>query len=100
MLIYQSLNSFIFFFEKVNNEEHSTSKNCTFPTWATSLGLLESLTYTSHYEFSQDGSSFTLSNYSYIKGYSHQVDLFKFQLFFQLNMSTPIFPSATFTKHS
>ena len=42
------------------------------------MGPMKSLTYTSHYEFSPDGTALVLSNYSYISGESHQVDVVDF----------------------
>ena len=49
-------NSFIFILAPT--EESVSNISCTFPDWALEMGPMKSLTYTSHYEFSQGNLSF------------------------------------------
>ena len=48
----QKIKSLTFFLE-APTEESVSNVSCTFPDWALEMGPMKSLTYTSHYEFSQ-----------------------------------------------
>ena len=50
---------FIILFLEVPTDESVSNGNCTFPDWALEMGPMKSLTYTSHYEFSQGKQIFS-----------------------------------------
>ena len=44
--------------------------HCNFPSWAVKIGKFNSFSFTSRYEFSPDGKTMSVSNYSYTSGKS------------------------------
>lgn len=51
------------------------SETCSFPEWATAVGTFYNFVFTSIYEFSEDGTSLFVSNYSLTKDEAHQISL-------------------------
>ena len=46
----------------------SLGGRCTFPAWATDIGILHSFALTSQYTFSEDRMTMTMANYSHTSG--------------------------------
>ena len=58
---------------KLNKIEEVEERRCIFPQWALEMGALYSFSFSSKYEFSADGFTLSLSNYSTVSKKSHEL---------------------------
>jgi len=58
---------------KLNKIEQNEDSHCIFPEWASEMGALYSFSFSSKYEFSDDGFVLSLSNYSSVSKKSHEL---------------------------
>ena len=54
------------FFSVLDTKKEEPQELCTFPYWATDIGVLHSFALTSQYTFSEDLSTMTMANYSHL----------------------------------
>ena len=53
-------------FSVLDTKKEEPQELCTFPYWATDIGVLHSFALTSQYTFSEDLSTMTMANYSHL----------------------------------